>query len=283
MNDNLHQDQWRGLPVFDAIGRKFHFTIREMRRVSPNRWMIVWDLLAVAILVLGNVHGYRDVLPVPLVAVLWTAMILTVTVFYLGILVLCIKISQRFSGFFIYFPIVGFMAMSITTFLNNFNYSLMTGEIYTFELASSHLLFNLALGLLFETLFMIFVYPKVLADIGTEDVVEEKEAPSQSITIAGTTFAIDEIYSVSSQDHYVEVTTLKSSTLLRGRLADVIDRLSSVDGLMPHRSHWVARKAVVDMAGNASKKTLVLATGAEIPVARGRISEVRRWLEASEA
>jgi hypothetical protein len=278
MKPKLHQDDWRGLPVYDVIGRKFHLTIRQMRHSTPSPWMLVWDLLAVAILVLSNVHSYRDTLSIPLAAVFWIIMILTITVFYLLILYLGMLISKRFSGFFIYFPVVGFIAMTITTFLSNFNYSLMSGEAYTFELASSHLLFNIALGFLFETLFMIFVYPVVLADFDNDE-VEDTVPIARSVTIAGTPFMSDEIRSVSSQDHYVEVATKTSKTLLRARLADVVAQLSGDDGIMPHRSYWVARSAVSQMTGNANKKALILDTGDEVPIARGRVAEVQVWLE----
>lgn len=275
----MHQDDWRGLPIYDAIGRKFHLTIREMRHAAPSPWMLVWDLLATAILVLGNVHGYRDVLPVPLVAVLWFTMILTITVFYLLILVLCIKVSKRFSGFFIYFPVVGFISMTITTFINNFNYSLMSGEAYTFELASSHLLFNIVLGFLFETLFMLFVFPVVLADFDNESDEEEPVAAPRNVIIAGKTIAVDEINSISSQDHYLEVKTRTSCELHRGRLADVVGQLAAEDGVTPHRSHWVARRVIESVGGKSGAKTLVLKDGTQIPIARARVVKVQAWLE----
>ena len=59
---------------------------------------------------------------------------------------------------------------------------------------------------------------------------------------------------------------------------DVADQLSEVEGIMPHRSHWVARGAVSRMAGNANKKVLVLGSGEVVPIARGRVAEVQEWL-----
>ena len=279
MESGLHQESWRGLPIYDAIGRKFHLTTREMRYSAPNPWMFVWDFLAVAILVLSNVHGYREALSVPLAAVLWFTMILTITAFYLLILFICIKISKRFSWFVIYFPVVGFVSMAITTFLNNFNYSLLSGEAYTFELASSHLLFNLLLGFLFETLFMLYVYPVILAGLDSENDDEEKQSVANTIVIAGKTFLVNEIGSISSQDHYLEVKTDTSSELLRGRLADVVGQLSEEYGVTPHRSHWVSRQVIEGLGGKSGAKTLVLKDGTNIPIARARVADVKAWLD----
>ena len=82
-----------------------------------------------------------------------------------------------------------------------------------------------------------------------------------------------------SQDHYVEVTTVDEKAFLLARLVDVANQLSGVEGIMPHRSHWLAKSSVSKLAGNASKKTLVLDSGREVPIARGRVAEVRNWLE----
>ncbi len=79
-------------------------------------------------MVLSNIHGYRDTLSIPLAAVLWFLTILTITVYYLVILYLSMLISKRFTRFFVYSPVVGIVAMTITTFLCNFYFSLMSGE-----------------------------------------------------------------------------------------------------------------------------------------------------------
>lgn len=279
MKSKQPQGDWRGLPVYDAIGRKFHLTTREMRHSAPSPWMLIWDLLAVAILVLSNVHDYRELLGIPLAAFLWLIMIFTITGFYLLILYLCINLSKRFTGFFIYFPVVGLIAMTITSFLNNFNYALMSGEAYTFELASSHLLFNLLLGFLFETMFMFFVYPVVLQGFDVGDDFEDITSPNRRIVVAGKTFTVDEINYVSAQDHYLEVNTQASSELLRGRLADVVGQLSGVDGMMPHRSYWVARKVVEGIGGKSGAKVLKLTDGTHIPIARSKVANVQKWLE----
>ena len=279
IESELQQESWRGLPVFDAIGRKFHLTTREMRHSAPDPWMIVWDLLAVAILVLANVHGYRESLSIPIAAVLWLSMILTVTVFYLSILLICIAISKRFFRFAIYFPVVGIISMTASTFLSNYYYSLFSGEIYTFELASSHLLFNLLLGFLFETLFMFFVYPVILAGIGDDKDSGETADLADRIVIAGKTFLVNEIGSISSQDHYLEVKTDTSSELLRGRLTDVVGQLPDEYGVTPHRSHWVSRRAIEGIGGKSGAKTLVLKDGTSVPIARARVVDVRAWLD----
>ena len=241
--------------------------------------MYTWNLLALAILVLANVHHYQDFLGIPLAALLWLITIFTITAFYLLILALGMAISKRYEGFFVYFPVVGLIAMTITTFVSSFSYALMSGETYTLELATTHLLFNLALGFLFETLFMFFVYPVILQNFDSRSENDVADVATREVIIAGKAFAVSQINYVSSQDHYLQVNTASSNELLRGRLADVVAQLSGADGIVPHRSHWVSRSVVDSIGGKSGAKILNLTDGTQIPIARSKVSRVQKWFE----
>lgn len=101
-----------------------------------------------------------------------------------------------------------------------------------------------------------------------------------SVQIAGKKFRQEDGRRVSSQDHYVEITTENEKVLLRGRLVDVTNQLTGVDGITPHRSHWVARRAVVSISSKSGGKTLLLTDETEIPIARARIGDVQKWIES---
>lgn len=253
-----------------------------MRMVAPDRYVFLYDFLAASILVLANVHGYRDTLGAPMAVVLWYGMILLVTALYHVFLVLALLLSKKQPKFFLYLPLVGFASLSIATFIVNFFYALMVGEPYTFEMASRHMLFNVAMGVLFETIFMLFVFPKVISRIAPEEagtVPEPRPAPSRILSIAGRSFPVNDIISISSQDHYLEIAMAASKELLRGRMADVLGQLTETDGISPHRSHWVARAAIEGIGGKSGAKTLVLSNDTEIPIARTKLADVKAWYE----
>ena len=81
---------------------------------------------------------------------------------------------------------------------------------------------------------------------------------------------------LSMQDHYVEVVTDKGSHLVLMRLADAIGETAGTEGMQVHRSHWVARDAVAGSVRDGARLTLRLVNGAELPVSRSKLADVRR-------
>jgi len=275
----MHQADWRGVPAFDVSGRKMHFTIREMRHATFNVWMLVFFFLLTAIFVLSDIHGYREFLSIPKVALLWFVLIIIVTFFNVTIVGIGTEISKRFSRFFLILPLIGLFSMTAATFITNFNLSLMLGEPFTVSSGFENLTFNLVLGFLFESLFTIFVYPVIISNLNATNLSEPSENERRTVIVAGKTFAAKAITSVSAQDHYLEIKTKKSCELLRGRMSDVVGQLGEEDGITPHRSHWVARMIIDRIACKSNAKILVLTDGTEIPVARARVADVQAWLE----
>ena len=78
-----------------------------------------------------------------------------------------------------------------------------------------------------------------------------------------------ELLHLRMQDHYVEVHTAAGSELLLLRFRDALREVEGVDGLQVHRSHWVARNAVVgvDRRGGG-RVALRLVNGSKVPVSR---------------
>ncbi|MDF2232138.1 LytTR family DNA-binding domain-containing protein [Albimonas sp. CAU 1670] len=85
---------------------------------------------------------------------------------------------------------------------------------------------------------------------------------------------------LSMQDHYVEVATDRGAELVLMRLGDAIAECDPVEGLQVHRSHWVARAAVVNARRDGDRAILRLSNGERIPVSRGRVPALREagWL-----
>ena len=83
------------------------------------------------------------------------------------------------------------------------------------------------------------------------------------------------------QDHYVEVHTTAGRELLLLRFRDALREVEGVDGLQVHRSHWVARNAVVAVERRGGGGvTLRLANGSRVPVSRSfaPVLKARGWI-----
>ena len=78
------------------------------------------------------------------------------------------------------------------------------------------------------------------------------------------------------EDHYVDIVTDKGKALVLMRLADAMRETGAVTGLQIHRSHWVARDAVVRAQRNEGKLSLELSNGMRLPVSRGFLQAVKQ-------
>ena len=76
------------------------------------------------------------------------------------------------------------------------------------------------------------------------------------------------IFALSSEDHYLRVHTSAGEALVLMRLYDAIRELDGIEGSQIHRSWWVARDAVADIARGDGKVDLVLKSGLRAPVSR---------------
>lgn len=84
-----------------------------------------------------------------------------------------------------------------------------------------------------------------------------------------------DLVALEMEDHYVRAHAPGRSTLILIRMRDAQAELASADGMRVHRSWWVARGAVEQVARDGRKVTLKLRGGLEAPVARDRVSDLR--------
>jgi len=76
------------------------------------------------------------------------------------------------------------------------------------------------------------------------------------------------VLALQAEDHYLRVHTGKGDCLILMRLSDAIAAVETLDGARTHRSWWVARGAVTDIARGDGRATLTLSNGVEAPVSR---------------
>lgn len=76
------------------------------------------------------------------------------------------------------------------------------------------------------------------------------------------------ILRIEAMDHFVAVVTPQAACQLRLRFADAVEQMDGVEGVITHRSHWVARDAVVGVQRENGRLFLRLKGGALVPVSR---------------
>jgi LytTr DNA-binding domain len=89
------------------------------------------------------------------------------------------------------------------------------------------------------------------------------------------------IICLEMEDHYVRVHTALGDTMIHMRMADAQAELEGLEGMLVHRSFWVARASITGWQRDGKTLLLQLSNGKSVPVARDRQPLVRAagWLE----
>lgn len=89
------------------------------------------------------------------------------------------------------------------------------------------------------------------------------------------------IVCLEMEDHYVRIHTQAGDSLVHMRMSDAQNELDGVEGMLVHRSYWVARSAVTGWERDGKSLRLHLNNGKSVPVARDRQPLVKAagWLE----
>lgn len=99
------------------------------------------------------------------------------------------------------------------------------------------------------------------------------------IKVSDKKFLAKCIRTVSSQEHYVSISTFEGEKyFLRGRLRDFLEQIPDELGYCIHRSHWVAWNGIEQVKVANDNMMVYLDDDTVLPVARGRRSDfIERW------
>ena len=83
------------------------------------------------------------------------------------------------------------------------------------------------------------------------------------------------LVSLSVEDHYVRIRTLRGEEMVLLRLSDAMRETGSVPGGQVHRSHWVAFDQVTQARRTGDRAILTMRVGPDIPVSRANLAKLR--------
>jgi hypothetical protein len=85
---------------------------------------------------------------------------------------------------------------------------------------------------------------------------------------SGKVNEVEDLYSVSAEEHYVRIHTASGDALIYKRFSDAVKELSKLNGVRVHRSHWVSPYAVTGVTRDGKRMVVSLRDGTLIPVSR---------------
>lgn len=100
----------------------------------------------------------------------------------------------------------------------------------------------------------------------------------QVLVVNGRSIPLGRLLWMKSVEHYVEFHSDTDTLTERAPLRDMVAQAQGADGIQPHRSWWVSRRAVTRMMRKNGNPVLILTDDTEVPVSRHRKAEVEAWL-----
>ena len=259
--------------VYVSNGSIAHFTLREMHQLYRS-WQL-WVLVMVGFFMMST--GHPITLPQFDSFGLRMAFWVLALAIYLGVSDLYAQSTgsmwaHLFGGpvplIFLSIPLVlacTYLAGAILSLM--FDPSRGPFSIMTWQMN----LRNVLVAHVFETAALVWLIPAQRAR-------QCKKHLSRKVTLAGSSYVLADIQRVKAAEHYLEVYSQSGVEMIRERMSTFLEQVTPQDGIQTHRSHWVSVQTIATLSG----ATLSLHDGEKVPVARGRMEDVRGWLRARD-
>lgn len=112
---------------------------------------------------------------------------------------------------------------------------------------------------------------------------DTQRAANGTLAAGGRVFDMVEILHLEARGNYVAVHTDSGVTEVPGPFSALLEQMPDRLGLRIHRSHWVARRAIVGSRKQGRDLLVDLVHGGAAPVALPRQREVMDWLVAAQS
>ena len=172
----------------------------------------------------------------------------------------------------VFLPLIGMTSFFITYAVASLLVSWTTQRGLDEIFSSRVLLTGFVFAMIGEAIYFAFVLPQMLRDIQEENI-------ERTISIAGQTFDLENVQTLRGQEHFVLIQTKEGTTRLRGRLSDLVQQTDESDGVLAHRSYWIARKAISRLETESGCDSILTEHGERLKVAQPRRAEVRAWVQ----
>lgn len=242
---------------------------------------LIFLLLVVAVMVLSNIHGYTKEIGFSEAILIWTGSVAGIAGLELGGLLLSLLLKPYFSRLFVVLPVLGAVVVTLNSYITVFHVSLYKEGLDVISSANSHLFFNIVLALVFETIFFVFVQPSLEA-FAELNMNRPPQSDQRNISVSGIEIQVFDINYLHVQDHYVDVVLDSGKQMIRARMRDFVLQLNENDGVMPHRSYWVAWHKIEKVEISQNYAALTLACGQVIPIAHSRKKQMETHAKSKQ-
>ena len=278
MRDNRNFVKQR---LFSRATNSARFTIRQWFSFRRPGLQLLGFLVVVALLVFFGPFGTWAILAVTDRFAFWAAtvgvnwivlhVVVAITIQVFDARSWPLRIGLLLAGAVAAVPGTAVVWLAVAAFMDH----RPTDAFGVISLYSQVLVLNLIIGS--AVCFLVRRARRIRSSSDAESLAPDREADETTPDAAPAPALLErlpaasraELLHLRMQDHYVEVHTAVGMELLLMRFRDALREVENVNGLRVHRSHWVARAAVIGVERRrGGSLALRLVNGSEVPVSR---------------
>lgn len=278
----MRKSEGNRLKARDVFLRPLMLTTSEILGTLSRPRLLLFLGLVVVTLTLADPGRLLPVMPTWKAVLIWLGAVGIQTTGFAGLALLWAKAQDRLGAPVIFLPLIGLVAYMITYAATVLHINLQTGRPFLVIIQPSVALIGYLIALVFETLYFAFVLPVLLREFRerhTDQMPDPQAEHNRHICIAGMKLPLDDIQTLRSREHFVLISTPQGQKTIRARLGDLVPQTTEADGVLAHRSYWVARRAISHLDQENGSDVIVTHDGERLKVAQTRQDEVRQWLD----
>lgn len=133
-------------------------------------------------------------------------------------------------------------------------------------------------------LFVFWVYflPQAGIDVQPEQIWSYRKTTSCRLQSHLSPEVRGRVLQMLAENQYVRVFTERGEELIRLSLSEAVELVPEDAGLRVHRSHWIATDRMASVKFESGNPKLITTDGAQLPVSRARVDDVRSALSLRE-
>ncbi|MGH1369023.1 MAG: LytTR family DNA-binding domain-containing protein [Maritimibacter sp.] len=186
------------------------------------------------------------------------------------------RLQHRFKLGAIFLPFIGAFVFMCAAVQGTAQIALFNGVTFREAIEPWFLFSGYVVTLLLELLFFTIISPYLVRIYFPH--WETPQSASREILVGEMAFALSDILFLRANKHFVEIgLTSGTVTSMRARLVDLVGQTKPHEGVMAHRSYWIARTGIKAIHPGPKSDEIEVLNGDRMSVAAPRVAEVRAW------
>jgi len=264
------------------MGAPVSLSVKDFLGLLRDRTSWTFIVLVLLGLAVGDPFAMLGQTSLWQILLFWPAAVLIYLALITAGLTVCSPLARRWPDLPIPLPLISVFATLPGVIIGDRIAAALSGGA-RFVALDGRMLLLFGLVQVFETVFFLFVLNQTAYWQNRSDAAQPHAAVTdgdddRTLVIGAERVPVARVLHIEAREHYVRVTLDGESITQRARLSDIVAQTAPEDGVQPHRSWWVSKRAAHEVMRDGTRHVMKLTDDTLVPVARTRLGEVQTWV-----